>query len=195
MANHVCKEGIYWGNYRLSGLRELMYNLLTRYRNKGCFRGHIPGDEYFWGDVCKERIKYVRNFVYIGINTLNACSIMPYHDPQRPYVNYWFASSEGANVESFSDCITERNQDRLEKEGGACIMYTHFASGFQEGTRVNPRFESLMERLSKKNGWFVPVSTLLDYLLQKNGHHDITGRERRRLERKWLLHKVKTRAT
>ncbi len=27
--------------------------------------------------------------------------MMPYRDPARPYVNTWFASSEGANVRSF----------------------------------------------------------------------------------------------
>ena len=48
-----------------------------------------------------------------------------------------------------------------------------------------------MERLAKKNGWFVPASTVLDHLLVVNGHRDITDRQRRRLERKWLLEKMK----
>ena len=120
---------------------------------------------------------------------------MPYHDPERPYVNYWFASSEGANVESFNKCISEKNQDRLEKEGGACIMYTHFASGFYKNGSINSRFQFLIKRLSKKNGWFVPVSTLLDYLLEIRGHHDITDKERKQLERKWLLHKIRVGTT
>jgi len=55
---------------------------------------------------------------------------MPYHDPERPYVNYWFASSEGEDVEAFNKCIAEQAQDRLEQEGGACIMYTLFAKDF-----------------------------------------------------------------
>ena len=56
--------------------------------------------------------------------------MMPYHDPDRPYVNAWFAASEGADVTAFNRCLSEEHQDRLEAEGGACIMYTHFASGF-----------------------------------------------------------------
>jgi len=116
---------------------------------------------------------------------------MPYHDPKRHYVNYWFASSEGSNVKTFNRCITERNQDRLEEEGGACIMYTHLALGFHRDDGIDQRFRSLMERLSKKNGWFVPVSTLLDFLLAVKGHHDITDKERGRIERKWLWHKIK----
>jgi hypothetical protein len=59
-----------------------------------------------------------------------ACPFMPYDDPLRPCVNYWFASSEGANVHSFARPISEANQDRLEDEGGACIMYTQISCGF-----------------------------------------------------------------
>lgn len=192
LANHAgCKESIYWGSCRLTGFNKFIYNLLTKNRHNGLFQGHIEDSEYFWGDICKDKIQYVRNFVYQDINTLKACPIMPYYDPQRPFVNYWFSSSEGPDIIKFNECISEKNQDRLEEEGGACIMYTHFASGFQKGNVINPEFRYLMERLSQKNGWFVPVSTLLDYLLEVKGHHSITNRERNKLERKWLLHKLK----
>lgn len=191
-SNHTsCRESIYWGNYRLTGLNKFIYNLLTRYRNNKVFQGHIEKNKYFWGDICREKVKYVRNFVYADINTLQECPFMPYHDAVRPYVNYWFASSEGPDVDAFNRCINERNQDRLEAKGGACIMYTHFAVGFYKDGKINSKFKSLMDRLSKKNGWFVPVSTLLDHLLKQNGGHVITDRERRLLERKWLLHKIR----
>ena len=161
--------------------------MLTLNRNRGISRGHIEGDKYFWGDICKEKIKYVRNFALPEINTLKAFPMMPYHDPERAYVNYWFASSEGPEIRSFNQRISEENQDRLEEEGGACIMYTHFGCGFYENGKLNSRFKSLIERLSQKNGWFVPVSTLLDYLLEVKSHHDITDRERKQLERKFLI--------
>ena len=125
-------ESIYWGDRRLTGINAFVYNVLTRYRKKEIYRGHIEGDKLFWGDICKQRIKYVRNFVFPGMNTLKACPVMPYHDPQRPYVNYWFACSEGPDVGTFNSCISERNQDLLEQQGGACIMYTHFAKSFLE---------------------------------------------------------------
>jgi hypothetical protein len=190
-ANHCgSEEGLYFASARLSGWRVLLYNLVTRFRNYGKYRGHIEGDPHFWGDLCRARIKYYRNFIFRDINTLKACPIMPYHDPKRPYVNYWFASSDGANCEKFSDCVSESAQDRLEEEGGACIMYTHLARGFLDGKRLKPRFQSLVERLAKKNGWFVPVGTLLDYLLQVNGPHEISDLQRRRLETKWLWEKL-----
>lgn len=192
MVNHTgCEESIYWGNYRLSGINETIYNLLTFFRHNGLFKGHIPESQLFWGDICKEKIKYVRNFVFPDINTIKACPMMPYHDSQKPFVNYWFASSEGPEINSFNKCLSEHNQDQLEEEGGACIMYTHFAKGFYLNGAINKRFKLLMERISRKNGWFVSVSTLLDYLLDIKGQHNITDQERKRIERKWLLHKIK----
>ncbi len=196
MANHTgCREAIYWGDYRLTGIHQLVYNLLTLGRKRKEYRGHLEGDPHFWGDFCLDKIKYVRNFVFSDINTLKMCPFMPYRDPDRPYVNYWFASSEGKDVDSFNACIAEHRQDRLEEEGGVCIMYTHFASGFLDDGRLESRFVALMKRLSQKNGWFVPAATLLDYLMEKNGCHTITDAERRQLERHWLLHKIWSGAT
>lgn len=193
IANHTgCRESIYWGNARVSGVRQLLYNTLNLRRNgnTNLSQGHIEGSPLFWGDLCREKTKYVRNFVFGDINTFKACPVMPYHDLMRPFVNYWFASSEGANVDSFNVTVSEANQDRLAREGGACIMYTHFASRFLENGRLNERFKMLMERLSKMNGWFVPVNTLLDYVLCTRGHHVITQRERSALESRWMWHKI-----
>ena len=192
MANHSgCRENIYWGSNRLSGINRPGYNLATRFRYNSRFTGHIEGDPLFWGDLCRDRIRYVRNFVFSDINTLAACPYMPYHDPDRPYVNNWFASSEGPEINSFLNTLSESNQDRLEAEGGACIMYTHFACGFVKDGKLNERFVSLMKRLRAKNGWFVPVSTLLDSLRERNGGHQITPSERSILERRWLKHKFR----
>jgi len=189
-------EAIYWGNYRVTpGPHEWIYNIFTRGKHKKIFTGHIERSKYFWGDICKEKIKYVRNFIFSDINTIKACPIMPYHDPERLYVNFWFASSEGANVNSFNKCLSEKNQDRLEEEGGACIMYSHFASGFYSNGNINSRFQFLIKRLSKKNGWFVPASILLDYISKIRGNHIITNKERKQLERKWLLHKARIGST
>ena len=135
-------------------------------------------------------IKYFRNFVFQDINTLKVCPLMPYHDPRRPLVNYWFSTSNGVDLRRFNECLCEKHQDQLEGEGGACIMYTHFAFHFMHEGSLDPRFRSLMERLAKKDGWFVPTSTLLDHLLAVNGHREITDRQRGRLERKWLCEKI-----
>lgn len=192
LANHSgCRESIYWGEDRVSGTSRLAYNLMTGFRRRGLFRGHREGDPLFWGDLCRERVRYVRNFTYSDVNTLAACPVMPYHDPDRPYVRAWFASSEGANVEAFNQCLGEAEQDRLEAEGGACIMYTHFASGFWSDGVLNQRFGELMQRLASKNGWFVPVTTLLDHLVEHRGLTVLTAAQRRALERRWLRSKIR----
>jgi len=188
-------EGIYFGPARLSGIRRALYQLYARKHHELRFRGHVEGDELFWGDICRSHVKYVRNFVFADINTLRSCPEMPYHDPDKPYVNYWFASSEGRDVESFVATISEANQDRLAAEGGACIMYAHFAYGFCRGDSVDAQFERLIRRLARMNGWFVPVRTLLDFLLETKGPHELSKAERRRLEWRWLLHKARVGGT
>jgi hypothetical protein len=192
MANHYnCDESIYFGDNRLTGVNRFLYNVLTRFQNRNRFRAHIPGDPLFWGDLCRAKIKYVRQFVYADINTLKACPYMPYQDPARPYVNYYFGSTEGAVGEQFVRTLHEANQEKLEAEGGACIMYTHFGRGFHPNGRLDPRFRALMERLSRRPGWFVPVSTLLDYIQDKRGKITLDPEQRRTMERKWLMHKIR----
>jgi hypothetical protein len=185
-----CIEGMYWGSARLSGANRVLYNLLNRYRTDDAFHGHEEGSEYFWGDLCRQRIDYVRNFVFRDVNTLKKCPEMPYHDGDREYVKAWFASSDGADVRKFNSILSERNQDRLEREGGACIMYTHFGKGFWDGRALDATFVRLMQRLRRKNGWFVPVAALLDHLVARNGRKSLSRAERARLERRWLLDKV-----
>jgi len=192
MANHSgLAENLYWGADRVSGVHKRAYNMLTLGRNRTASFGHREESEHFWGDLCRDRIDYVRNFVGANINTLAQFPKMPYHDRQRPYVNQWFSSSEGAGRDSFVRTISEENQDRLEAEGGACIMYTHVAGGFQDQSGwVNEQFAHLIRRLSRKNGWFVPVSTLLDHVRRQRGDYVLTDSERSRMERRWLIHKI-----
>jgi hypothetical protein len=190
MANHYNAEAIYWGYHRLTGLRRHLYRAANLSRRANQFSGHIPDSIYFWGDLCHEHVQYCRNFVFDEINTLRACPWMPYCDPERPYVRYWYASSEGANVGSFTRMISEEKQDRLEAERGACIMYAHFGHGFVQNGDVEPRFRGLLTRLSKKNGWFVPVRTLLGYLQARRQTTIITAGQRAPMEWRWLTRKL-----
>jgi len=190
MANHYNAEAIYWGYQRLSGLRRSLYRAANLWRSSNAFFGHIPDSVYFWGDLCHEYVQYCRNFVFDDINTLRTCPLMPYYDPERAYVRYWYASSEGANVKSFTRTISEENQDRLEAEHGACIMYAHFGHGFVKNGDLDRRFRSLLTRLSKKNGWFVPVATLLTYLQSRQQSGVITARQRTPMEWRWLSRKL-----
>lgn len=191
MANHTtCKENIYWGEERLTGLHRQLYNLSTGGRGRGRYTGHLQGDPFFWGDLCLEHMQYVRNFVFSDINTLKSCPAMPYHDPERPYVRAFFGSSGGKDLPPFVQTISEANQDRLEREGGCCIMYTHFAYGFATGGKLDARFKELIRRLSRKNAWFAPVSDVLAHIEKVKGLEVLTGSARAKLERRWLWDKL-----
>jgi hypothetical protein len=190
-----CGENIYWGSARVSGMNRRMYDALNRQAPAIPFEGHIESSPLFWGDVCRDRIKYVRNFVHAEINTGRYCPVMPYHDPRRPYVRNWFASTEGPDARTFAGKLTDANLDRLAAQGGVCIMYTHLASGFAPGGKLDPRFVRVMRRVSALNGWFAPVSSILDHIQAETGPYTITDQQRTRIERRWLAHKVRLRGT
>ena len=108
----------------------------------------------------------------------------------RIYDNSNLDHIHGISNEMFNKCISNENQDRLEKEGGACIMYTHFADGFSQNGKISEKFKEQMKRLSNKDGWFVPVSSLLEFLKKQNKEHAISPKQRRELEWKWLFDKL-----
>jgi glycosyltransferase involved in cell wall biosynthesis len=192
-ANHSRNaENLYWGAARFHSLKPL-YALGSALTGARTFRGHLPGGECFWGDLCREHIKYVRNFVFREINLDRVNPTMPYHEPGKPFVNYWFSSCDGADVERFCELLSEENQEKLEREGGVCIVYTHFACGFVENGRVNSRVEELLRALAARGGWFVPVSNLLDHLRSQRSNR-ISRSEILAMESRWARDRVKSAA-
>jgi hypothetical protein len=193
--NHTgCLENIYWGDWRLSGWRRAAYHMLTRGR-RGCIsRGHVPGDPLFWGDLCRDHVRYVRNFVFDGLNTAALCPEMPYHDPAKPYVKFWFSAADGGNLAVFLRNFTYDAIDELCRQGGLCIAYVHFGGGFCRDGKVHPEFRKRIEYIASHDGWFVPVSQVLDYLRGDKGPQEraITGSALEKLETRWLTNKVAT---
>jgi len=92
--------------------------------------GHREDSRHFGGDVCRERISFVRNFVFRDINTLRNDPWMLYRSAHHPFVHEWFSASDGIDLQKFIKLASERNQDRLMEEDGACTVYTHMAFGF-----------------------------------------------------------------
>jgi hypothetical protein len=191
MANHYNADAMYWGAARLSGLNHAVYKAATLGGWRNRFFGEREGHPSFWGDLCQKHIRYCRNFVFRELNTLKACPMMPYRDPDRPYVNYWYASAEASNLPRFLERVTEESMDRLEEEGGAAIVYTHFGHGYFASGSLDHRFKSLMSRLAKKNGWFVPVKTVLRFLESQGNGTAISRQDRDRMERRWLWTKLR----
>jgi hypothetical protein len=186
-----CREDIYWGQARLSGWRRCLYNLATRGKKRDISRGHVEGDPLFWGDLCREHVTYVRNFVFDDLNALAVCPEQPYHDPSRPYVNFWFTSTDGASVERFLRTFTEEKIQRLEQAGGLCIAYVHFGYRFVENGKLNAAFQKRVEFLAGLKGWFAPASEILDYLRNSASPQErtITPKRLRKIEGRWLCEK------
>ena len=115
-------EGLCWGSRRLDGSPRLVYRVLQAIRRaERGYSGDVASSPSFWGDVCQQRITYVRNYTFHDIHTLSQDPMMPYHDPRRPFVQFWFSASGASNVQSAVPLLSEANQDRLVSEGGACI--------------------------------------------------------------------------
>ena len=134
-------------------------------------QGAIEGSNYFWGDVCKEVIKYVRtNIFYRDLNTLRCNPGMPYSLMETPYVNNWFDSSNGQDVNTFNKILNSANIRRLKEERGCSILYTHFGKGFSvmkngAGVLNEDTQERLSEIAGSPDGWYAPVIEILDRLL------------------------------
>lgn len=192
--NHAGQtESMYWGRDRLDGIPGLIYRLANALKRKErSYLGHVQGSPYFWGDVCRERITYMRNYIFDEINTLARDASMPYHDPARPYVPYWFSCSNGYKPVRFIELLSEKNQDVLAAQGGACIVYTHFGFRFSKNGKLDPEFTRLMERLARLPGWFVPASTLLDFLKTRPGwNKTVSPANLRSMQWHWLWCKFK----
>ncbi len=184
--NHVGqKDALYWYGERFDRPQRWLYQASRARKHDGASYGHVPSSPFFWGDACAERIRYVRNLVWKDINTLKADPLMPYHDPSRPYVRYWFSGTRASGVENFCRVVSEQNQDRLATEGGACLLYTHLGSTFFP---PSAEFVRLIKRLSTLGGWFAPASTILDWIGQQRGFADTSRRRAtyRSMQWRWM---------
>ena len=159
-------DNIYWGYKRF--VFPLAWAMKMSKKRRLLFQGENPNSQHYWGDLSKLYIKYRRNHVFNGINTLKQDPCMPaFSKSKEKYANYWFSSSDGHTIKEFNALINKKNIDMLEREGGCCIVYTHFAEGFVDETgTVNKEFEERIKYLKSKDGWFVPVGEILDFLLK-----------------------------
>ena len=154
------KDNLYWGREGVPKWKRLFSTIPE---NESGY-GHREEMPFYWGDLAKKHIRYIRKLVFNEVNTLKADPYMPYHDTRCPDCNQWFSSSDAADVDLFNQLLNPANIDQLEKEHGLCIAYTHFGDNFVQNGVVNPDVERSLHYLASKNGWFVPAEQILNYI-------------------------------
>jgi hypothetical protein len=185
------RENIYWGckRFQIAPLR-LLFRLAAR-EPPHYYAGESEESEYFWGDLCKQYIKYVRNFTFYRLNMLEVNPEMPYRLPSTKYVNYWFSSADAEDVHEFNRLLSYEALDKLDQDGGVCIISTHLGKGFVKDGKLNPDTENILKYLAKRPGWFVPVTTILDYLLRKRATgNELSCLRKLQLECRFVMGKI-----
>jgi hypothetical protein len=185
-ANHALnRENLYWGPARVDS--GALKRVLARLHGT-CpeyYQGHVEASTYWWGDLCARHIQYVRNLTFSEVNVLQVNPSMPYKDPSRPLVPWWFSASDAEDAEAFCRLISPARQRQLEREHGVCIVATHFGKGFVRNGRVLPALTERLEMLAGRPGWFPTVGELLDWMLAQRQDAGLPAGEWRRMQRRW----------
>jgi hypothetical protein len=185
-ANHANnRENLYWGPARVDDpLVRSLYKLALR--GPRTYEGHVEGSPYWWGDVARERIRYVRNLTFDSLDVASINRTLPYHDPGRPAVNWWFSAADAENRVAFNHLLRPKAQEELERRSGVAIVATHFGKGFVTEGRLDVETARLLDQMSRRPGWFVPVGELLDWLRDRGAGGPLPQREWRRMQWRWL---------
>lgn len=187
------RDNLYWGASRFSSrlLRQLYIKLSGEKADH--FQGHDSESPYFWGDLAKQHLKYMRSFTFSDINLLNLKRPLVYQRDDTPWINRWFLSCDADNVEEFNALLHPKNQERLEAQGGICIISTHLGKGFVDKGEVHPTTKTLLKALSERGGWFVPVSELLDFYADHIGAPTLNNLQKFMLEAHWFVDSLRRR--
>jgi len=166
--NHATNpDNIYWGHKRFTPPVSWLHKVLSPHSQ---FSGDNAETAHFWGDLAKQHIRYMRNLTFDVANTTARDPRMPYLVKSKSqFSNLWFSASDGENAEEFTNLLSPRNLDQLERDGGTCIVYTHFSAGFVERGEVIPSVKNCLEDVASRAGWFAPASKILDHLRLTRG--------------------------
>jgi hypothetical protein len=181
------RENIYWGVDRFDSPAVRWAFRRLGERADGYYQGHIPDSTHWWGDLCQRHVDYVRNLTFDCINVLSVNPSMPYHDPRRPLVRWWFSAAAAEGAAEFCALLSTKNLRQLEAEGGVCIVATHLGKGFVSGGEVHEGARACLEEVAQRGAWCPPASELLDYLRAQRADEHLPASEWRSMQRRWLV--------
>jgi hypothetical protein len=186
--NHAYnRENLYWGAARIDlPVVKLLYSRLTD-TPPNHYLGHVEGSPYWWGDLCARHMTYVRNLTFNDINVAGINPSIPYRDPMRPLVPWWFSAADAEDAEAFNALLRPEFQERLDRDGGICIVATHLGKGFAKNGCVHPVILRRLQALADRRGWFPTVGELLDWLRGRRVTETLPPREWRRMQWRWTI--------
>lgn len=195
-ANHSWnRENLYWGEGRFDlPLIGRLWRAASRVP-EGYFQGHVEGSPYWWGDLCQEHVVYARNLTFGRLNLARINPSMPYRDPKRPLVPYWFSTSDAPTVREFRALTAPEGIARLEAERGFTIVSTHLGKGFVRDGVVDPVVRRNLEYIAGRKGWFPTTGELLDWLGERGGKGPLPSAEWLRMQARFVLDLLRRKAS
>jgi hypothetical protein len=151
------------------------------------YSGHVPTSPYWWGDLCATHFQYGRNLTFNQLNLATINPSMPYRDESRPLVPLWFSAADAEDATAFAQLLRSEQQAQLEREGGFCILATHFGKGFVRDGEVHRESSERLREMSARPGWFVPVGELLDFLAAGRSSYRMPRTEWWRMQWRWAF--------
>ena len=159
-------ENIYWGAARYSNplLQALARSLII----PASYHGEDESSPYYWADICRDHIRYIRLYRTRSLNVLSKNPSMPFHDARFPAVRYWYSAS-GQNLELLGR-LTQERLDRVAREDGLILHYTHSSWFVDDPASHSPTLLATARRGfdhigARDDVWCAGVSEVLDRLM------------------------------
>lgn len=177
------RENLWWGARRYSSapLRWLGW-LRASLRSQRRYEGDRPGSPYYWADIAEDRIDYIRGMSFGRLDGRLIPPGRPYREPRKLLRPVFFNTADAPDVEAFNRLVNPQSIEELRRAGGWAIVSTHFGKGFFRQGELNEQFCETVRCLGRTNGWYVPVSELLDFLVRRDGARPLGWLERLRME-------------
>lgn len=169
------RENLYWGHHRYRSLIRHAVGIARKLkRQEYHYDGHVPDSPYFWGDLSLDWFDYVRSFAFARFPLPRWLPLVPYRSSSTPYVKRWFVTSDAPDATAFHRLLKATSTSTLARHGGPHIVSTHLGKGFVKDGKVGPEIERILRMIAEGDGWFAPVSDILDHLAgsgeRKDGH-------------------------
>ena len=159
-------ENIYWGAERYANpvLRAIARALII----PATYHGDDESSPYYWADICRERIRYIRIYRTRSLNVLAKNPSMPFHDARFPDVRFWYSAS-GQNLELL-DRLTQPRLDLVAREDGLILHYTHSSWFVDDPAIESPQLLEPARRGfdhigARDDVWCAGVTEVLDRLM------------------------------